>query len=214
MNHKVVAICGSMQHAWDNMKMAQISFERAGYIVLMPTNPKSSGIFEKNPKVQLMEKKTLGSMHIHRIEIADEIYICNVGGYIGESTRKEIDYATKLSKPIYYAYPCPPFFEYPTIKDGIISTRPKPEDVSDYSNILFMDRVEAERSFVSLVEIIDRYGSVSIDDLYQLCDIDSVFADRYYGWTTLNDAYVIPIDKHYSIHFPEPIYLGLMGGRV
>lgn len=98
----IVAICGSMAQAWDQMQMSRISFERSGYIVLLPTDPESSKIFSKDP---IMSKRLLKDMHLVRIKLASEVYICNVGGYIGESTREEIGLATSLGKPVYYAYP-------------------------------------------------------------------------------------------------------------
>ncbi len=36
-------------------------------------------------------------------EICDAIYVVNVGGYIGESTRKEIEYARSLNKEVMYS---------------------------------------------------------------------------------------------------------------
>ena len=35
----------------------------------------------------------LDDMHKRKIDMADEIFVINVGGYIGESTRNEIAYA-------------------------------------------------------------------------------------------------------------------------
>jgi hypothetical protein len=34
--------------------------------------------------------------------MADEIFVINVGGYIGESTKSEIEYAIKMGKPVMY----------------------------------------------------------------------------------------------------------------
>lgn len=47
-------------------------------------------------------KRTLDSLHFQKIRMADEIYVIDPGGYIGESTRREIDYATSLGKPVQY----------------------------------------------------------------------------------------------------------------
>ena len=47
-------------------------------------------------------KEMLDDMHLRKIDLADEIFVINVGGYIGESTRREIDYATKTGKKINY----------------------------------------------------------------------------------------------------------------
>ncbi len=42
----------------------------------------------------------LDDMHKRKIDMADEIFVINVGGYIGESTRGEIEYAKATGKPV------------------------------------------------------------------------------------------------------------------
>lgn len=44
----------------------------------------------------------LDDMHKRKIDMADAIYVINVGGYIGESTRSEIEYAKKHGKTIFF----------------------------------------------------------------------------------------------------------------
>ena len=47
-------------------------------------------------------KRSLDELHLRKIDLADEVMILNVGWYIGESTRNELNYALKLGKPIIY----------------------------------------------------------------------------------------------------------------
>lgn len=47
-------------------------------------------------------KEMLDDMHKRKIDMADEIFVINVGGYIGDSTRSEIEYAKKTGKSIHY----------------------------------------------------------------------------------------------------------------
>lgn len=47
-------------------------------------------------------KKTFDEVHFDKILLADEIFILNVGGYIGESTKNEIEYAIQNKKQIKY----------------------------------------------------------------------------------------------------------------
>ena len=47
-------------------------------------------------------KEMLDDMHKRKIDMADEIFVINVGGYIGDSTRSEIDYAIEHGKKIRY----------------------------------------------------------------------------------------------------------------
>ena len=47
-------------------------------------------------------KEMLDKMHLQKIDMADEIFVINVGGYIGESTRREIAHAEQTGKPVRY----------------------------------------------------------------------------------------------------------------
>src|SRR4051794_30219865 len=47
-------------------------------------------------------KERLGRLHFQKIRMADEVYIVDPGGYVGESTRREIAYAESLGKPVRY----------------------------------------------------------------------------------------------------------------
>ena len=47
-------------------------------------------------------KGRLGAVHFQKIRMADEVYIVDPGGYVGESTRREIAYAESLGKPVRY----------------------------------------------------------------------------------------------------------------
>jgi hypothetical protein len=44
-------------------------------------------------------------LHKRKIDICDEVHVLNVGGYIGESTMSEIEYARSIGKPINYLEP-------------------------------------------------------------------------------------------------------------
>lgn len=47
-------------------------------------------------------KSMLDDMHKRKIDLSDMIYVINVGGYIGESTRSEIEYAICTGKEVRY----------------------------------------------------------------------------------------------------------------
>jgi len=51
------------------------------------------------------QKVALDELHKRKIDLADWVYVLNVGGYIGDSTKSEIEYTTKLRKPIKYLEP-------------------------------------------------------------------------------------------------------------
>lgn len=46
------------------------------------------------------EKVALDELHKRKIDLADEVYVLNVGGYIGDSTRSEVAYAEATGKPV------------------------------------------------------------------------------------------------------------------
>ena len=92
---KVITLCGSSRFKDEFTKQAQI-LSLEGYIVLSPI------FFDDELKTKLERGKLdmLKLMHYKRIELADEILVINKYGYIGDSTKKEIDFAKKLNKII------------------------------------------------------------------------------------------------------------------
>jgi hypothetical protein len=50
-------------------------------------------------------KEMLDDMHLRKIDLADEIFVINKGGYNGSSTRNEIEYAKKINKLVKYLEP-------------------------------------------------------------------------------------------------------------
>jgi hypothetical protein len=57
---------------------------------------------ELNDAERAVIKTRLDALHLDKILLADEIYVLNVGGYIGDSTRAEIEYAHALGKVVRY----------------------------------------------------------------------------------------------------------------
>lgn len=95
-NYKVVTLCGSTRFKEQFMQV-QKELTLRGYIVI------SVGLFSHSGDVITEEqKKMLDDMHKRKIDMADEIFVINVNGYIGESTRSEIEYAKQHNKPISY----------------------------------------------------------------------------------------------------------------
>ncbi len=78
---------------------AQKRLSLEGHIVI------SVGLFGHSGDVEAMDEKTkamLDDMHKRKIDLADEIFVINVDGYIGSSTRDEIRYALATGKAIQY----------------------------------------------------------------------------------------------------------------
>ena len=95
--YKIITLCGSIKFK-DEFMRVQEKLTLDGNIVLTPNffnNIKKEDIGERR-------KKMLDEMHKQKIDMSDEIYVINVGGYIGESTKNEIEYAKAEGKKIDY----------------------------------------------------------------------------------------------------------------
>ena len=51
------------------------------------------------------QKTALDALHLRKIDLADRVLVVNPGGYIGESTSREIAYAHATGKPISFTDP-------------------------------------------------------------------------------------------------------------
>lgn len=81
---------------------AQKDLTLQGYIVI------SVGLFGHAGDDEVWDagvKEMLDDMHKRKIDMADEIFVVNVDGYIGRSTREEIDYARASKKVVKYLVP-------------------------------------------------------------------------------------------------------------
>ena len=66
------------------------------------------GFFEYDKDTEVLDSKTmkmLKDMHKRKIDMADEIFVINKNGYIGQSTQQEIEYAVKTNKRVNYLEP-------------------------------------------------------------------------------------------------------------
>ncbi len=101
---KIVCLCGSTRFM-EAFQAANLAETLAGNIVLsVGCNTKDdSTLFGSMTESQQAEVKgRLDELHFRKIDLADEILILNVGGYIGHSTRRERDYACQSNKRIRY----------------------------------------------------------------------------------------------------------------
>lgn len=94
--YNIITLCGSIKFKTKFMKV-QEKLTLDGNIVLTPN-------FFNNikNKIDLDTKKMLDGMHKQKIDMSDEIYVINLGGYIGESTKAEVEYAKTKGKKISY----------------------------------------------------------------------------------------------------------------
>ncbi len=91
---KVVTICGSLKFEKEMIEISQKLELEKEYCVIQCVY----GLKNITPK----QAETLARIHYQKIDISDAIYVVNIGGYIGESCRKEIEYAKSKNKEIIY----------------------------------------------------------------------------------------------------------------
>ena len=99
--YKIVTLCGSTKFK-DEFYEAQKKLTLEGKIVLSVAMFGHSG---DNEVWSEGVKEMLDDMHKRKIDMADEIFVINKNGYIGSSTKSEIEYATKTNKEINYLEP-------------------------------------------------------------------------------------------------------------
>lgn len=93
---KVVTICGSMKFFEKMIEVAADLEIKEGYAVIQCV------YFNKEDNFSKSEIDNMGRIHLKKIAISDAIYVVNVNGYIGSSTKKEIEFAKEMGKEILY----------------------------------------------------------------------------------------------------------------
>ena len=96
--YKVITLCGSTKFKDDFIReQKRLSLE--GNIVI------SVGLFGHSGDDEVWSddiKQMLDDMHKRKIDMSDEIFVINKGGYIGSSTKSEIEYARATGKAVVF----------------------------------------------------------------------------------------------------------------
>jgi hypothetical protein len=96
---RIVCLCGSTRFR-EAFQKAAYEEDHAGRIVL------TVGCYKDDPCCKDPEDwRRLDKHHRYKIDLADEILVINVGGYVGDSTKSEILYATVKGKTVRWLEP-------------------------------------------------------------------------------------------------------------
>ncbi|MGL5818176.1 MAG: hypothetical protein ACRCZD_10970 [Phycicoccus sp.] len=101
---EIVCICGSTRFV-DEMRAANRDLTFAGVLVVAP------GVFSHEEddagdgSITDEQKRALDALHLRKIDLADRVLVVNPGGYIGESTSREIAYARATGTPVSFTHP-------------------------------------------------------------------------------------------------------------
>lgn len=91
----MITLCGSTKFR-QQFEEINARLTMGGNVVI------SVGVFGHANNVEFSEgqKEKLDKIHFQKIDMADEIFVINVGGYIGSSTKREIEYARSQNKTV------------------------------------------------------------------------------------------------------------------
>ena len=95
---KTYTMCGSMRFEKEMREIAfNLETERECNILQCTYTDK---------EITAQNKLCLAAAHYRKIDLSDGIYVVNIGGYIGESVKSEIEYARKRGKEILFHCEC------------------------------------------------------------------------------------------------------------
>ena len=194
---KVITLCGSTRFK-DEFLEAQKRLTLEGNIVI------SVGLFGHSGDDEVWTegvKDMLDRQHLAKIDLADEIFVINVGGYIGDSTRREIAYAEFKGKSITYLESCrkPSLYDnYASLSELHGAGRISDEDFEQAGRNFDKKRKAAIAEYNAcqgpwpyqwknidavVCGILQQHGLVSVDyhDLKDLYDADCVYEARIKG---------------------------------
>lgn len=97
---RIVAIIGSSRFKTAHLGVAQ-KCTLQGKIVLL------AGFWHHVDRLPITDekKRELDQLMLRKIEMANEVYVVNINGYLGKTTREGILYVQELDKPITYLEP-------------------------------------------------------------------------------------------------------------
>jgi len=96
----IVTLCGSTRFA-EAFRTATFDLTLSGHVVLsIGCDTKTDNALWSDPATAAAIKAELDTLHLRKIDLADWVLILDIGGYIGESTRREIAYAQAIGVPV------------------------------------------------------------------------------------------------------------------
>lgn len=93
---EIICICGSTRFAAE-MRAVNRELTFAGAVVVAPG--------EADGTITQEQKVALDALHLRKVDLADRVVVVNPGGYVGESTSREIAYARAAGKPVSFTDP-------------------------------------------------------------------------------------------------------------
>lgn len=102
---QIVVLCGSSRFmsTFDSWRR-QFAIEGKIVLSIAIVTTQADDVDDLGP-VDPVIKSRLDELYFRKIDLADEVFVLNVHGYVGASTQRDIEYATSIGKPIRYLEP-------------------------------------------------------------------------------------------------------------
>jgi hypothetical protein len=106
---RVITLCGSSRFP-DAFHLANAHLSMQGVVVISlglfghADEPTGARFLTSDGDEKTPEKVALDQLHYRKIDLSDGIFVINVGGYIGSSTKREIEYARSLGKSVEFMF--------------------------------------------------------------------------------------------------------------
>ena len=102
---KIITLCGStrftsemLREAWRLTMLGNIVIH---WNIIESDEPLAHGAEREGGTV----KEIIDALYLHKVAMADEVRVLNIGGYVGESTRDELAHARRLNKVVTWLEP-------------------------------------------------------------------------------------------------------------
>lgn len=107
---KVYTLCGSSRFP-EAFHLVNAHLSMCGHIVISlglfghADEPRGARFLTSDGDENTVEKVRLDELHFRKIDLADAVFVINVGGYIGSNTKREIAYAASNGKAVEWLFP-------------------------------------------------------------------------------------------------------------
>ena len=109
---KIVCLCGSTRFR-SAFEIANMDETLRGNLVISvgmfghADHPDGARFLTSDGDENTVVKQAIDELHFRKIDLADEVLVVNVGGYLGSSTRREIAYARLHGKTVRFMFAAP-----------------------------------------------------------------------------------------------------------
>lgn len=117
--------------------------------------------------------------------------------------------ANSLASKVNYSSPSvkPGFMTDPRERQPQQKTATLTRGRINYEDILLATRVEADEIIKRMIDLIAKYGQVTIADLFDLVGVTGEYTDEKFGWVELHGARPSRTNQGYALNLPRPVQL-------